>query len=391
MPASFDFASVFAPDTPVDIFIPWPLLDKAKTLGKHGLKIVGRLEARRHWGRPAAGRTHHAGGNNWKPSIQSGNFNRSALGPVGTTRERRSQAGSVRARLRGVGVVMLIVCVNLSNLQLARLGHSAKGNGATDRARSRTFPTACDRCLRRAWRSRVAVPCWDWSSQSPARGELAHVRAFKLPLLESVRIDGKARSSSPCWQRSLPAYSLACCRRYGSRAVSLREGMQDGRPRSERRQAPRLGSATDWWFPKIAFACILLVGAGLLIRSFLRVLRREPGISAGSERPRLRIDPSFRIIDYRPAELLYRRCAEPRPFRPWHHGGRDYRRTPAARTTAPSVFAARGQVYQKGHQPGGVHSHCERWVFRRGRSSVAAGQRIYGAGSRIRRTRRGGQ
>jgi hypothetical protein len=28
LPASFDFASVFAPGTPVDVFIPWPLTDK---------------------------------------------------------------------------------------------------------------------------------------------------------------------------------------------------------------------------------------------------------------------------------------------------------------------------------------------------------------------------
>ena len=35
LPASFDFGSVFAPGTPVDIFIPWPLTDKTKPHGKH--------------------------------------------------------------------------------------------------------------------------------------------------------------------------------------------------------------------------------------------------------------------------------------------------------------------------------------------------------------------
>jgi hypothetical protein len=33
LPASFDFASVFAPGTPIDIFIPWPLTDKTKPAG----------------------------------------------------------------------------------------------------------------------------------------------------------------------------------------------------------------------------------------------------------------------------------------------------------------------------------------------------------------------
>jgi hypothetical protein len=33
LPASFDFASAFAPGTPLDIFIPWPLADKTKPQG----------------------------------------------------------------------------------------------------------------------------------------------------------------------------------------------------------------------------------------------------------------------------------------------------------------------------------------------------------------------
>ena len=33
LPASFDFASVFAPGTPVDVFVPWPLKDKTKPSG----------------------------------------------------------------------------------------------------------------------------------------------------------------------------------------------------------------------------------------------------------------------------------------------------------------------------------------------------------------------
>ena len=43
LPASFDFASVFAPGTPIDIFIPWPLTDKTKPHG-NTMAIVGRLK-----------------------------------------------------------------------------------------------------------------------------------------------------------------------------------------------------------------------------------------------------------------------------------------------------------------------------------------------------------
>src|SRR4029077_20027698 len=43
LPASFDFGSVFAPGTPIDIFVPWPLTDKTKPLG-NTMKIIGRLK-----------------------------------------------------------------------------------------------------------------------------------------------------------------------------------------------------------------------------------------------------------------------------------------------------------------------------------------------------------
>src|SRR5208337_3334998 len=43
LPSSFDFGSVFAPGTRVDIFVPWPLTDKTKPMG-NTMRIVGRLK-----------------------------------------------------------------------------------------------------------------------------------------------------------------------------------------------------------------------------------------------------------------------------------------------------------------------------------------------------------
>jgi hypothetical protein len=42
LPASFDFASIFAPGTPVDAFIPWPLTDETNRRG-NTMKLIGRL------------------------------------------------------------------------------------------------------------------------------------------------------------------------------------------------------------------------------------------------------------------------------------------------------------------------------------------------------------
>jgi hypothetical protein len=43
LPASFDFAIFFAPGTPIDVFIPWPVMDKTKPQGNTML-IIGRLK-----------------------------------------------------------------------------------------------------------------------------------------------------------------------------------------------------------------------------------------------------------------------------------------------------------------------------------------------------------
>jgi len=43
LPSSFDFASVFTPGMPADIFIPWPLNDKTKPMG-NTMKVIGRLK-----------------------------------------------------------------------------------------------------------------------------------------------------------------------------------------------------------------------------------------------------------------------------------------------------------------------------------------------------------
>jgi predicted permease len=83
----------------------------------------------------------------------------------------------------------------------------------------------------------------------------------------------------------LPAFRVA--------VFSLREGMQDGSRGST-------GGKRHAWIrdglvvSELAFACMLLIGAGLLIRSFVRVLDVNPGFQP-ERTAALRIDPSFRI------------------------------------------------------------------------------------------------
>src|SRR5579871_4330810 len=116
LPESFDFASVLAPGLPVDIFIPWPLKDPNKPRG-NTLNLVGRL----------------------KPGVTIEGAQAELIALAKQLESQHPERNTIRPRLVplaqrvsgrvvpalvvlacAVGVVMLIVCANLSNLQLAR-------------------------------------------------------------------------------------------------------------------------------------------------------------------------------------------------------------------------------------------------------------------------------
>ena len=291
LPASFDFGSVFAPTTPIDIFVPWPLNDNRKPQG-NTMRIVGRLKPGATL--PAA----HAELATLAKQLESRHPERNNIVPRLVPLEQHV-SGPVSPALFvlacAVGVVMLIVCANLSNLQLARLG--ARQKEMVTRA---ALGAGRSRLLRQMLTESVALSCCGavlgLVLAAAGTRELAHLHAFNLPLLESIRIDGSAllftllaAVASGVLFGLLPALRVTM--------LSLREGMQDGSRGST-------GGNRHGGFPnllrdglvvsELAFACILLVGAGLLIQSFLRVLDVNPGFQP-ERAAALRIDPSFRL------------------------------------------------------------------------------------------------
>src|SRR5579862_6562183 len=118
LPASFDFASVFAPGAPIDIFIPWPLADPRKPRG-NTMKVVGRLKPGATV--DSAKAEFSLLGKQLERQHPERNDIDPRLAPLST-----HVSGRMRPALFvlacAVGVVMLIVCANLSSLQLARLG-----------------------------------------------------------------------------------------------------------------------------------------------------------------------------------------------------------------------------------------------------------------------------
>ena len=290
LPASFDFASIFAPGKPIDIFLPWPLGDTTKPHG-NTMQVVGRLKSGATIGAAQAELTTLG------QQLVSQHPDRNPIKPTLLPLEKHV-SGQVRPALVvlmcAVGLVMLIVCANLSHLQMVRMGARQKEMAVRAALGAGRF-----RLLRQVLTESVTL-----SFCGAALGillaiagtrELAHLNAFNLPLLESVRVDGATLIFTVLMTVATGVlFGLAPALQVP--AFNLRKGLQDAGRESS-------GNSRHGWFrdglviSEFALACLLLVGAALLIQSFLRVLDVNLGFQP-ERAAALRIDPSFRILSF---------------------------------------------------------------------------------------------
>ncbi len=272
MPPSFDFGSVFAPGTKMDIFVP-AIMDDMRNWG-NTLLIVGRLKPGVSVGQAAAeastlfpefyfNKEHPQYGKVYKAQLE-------------TLKEHVS--GKLRRSLEvlwwAVGAVLLIVCVNLSNLLLARTA-----------ARDREFAM---RSALGAGRGRLVRQLLTESLVLAGAGAVlglglavcvvfyvAHQGSIALPLLHEVRVDPEAIG----WTVLIAVgaavlFGLAPGLKFSR--VELQDALKDGgHGSSTGRQHDRMRAVLV--ISEVALACVLLVGAGLLLRSFLRVLDVDLG------------------------------------------------------------------------------------------------------------------
>jgi predicted permease len=284
LPASFDFANVFAPGSHFDVYFPFPLSPETNRWG-NTLAIVGHLK-------PGT-------------TVKMAQAEADILGPQ-IRREHPERNGlelrlmplrdHISARLRpalmvlacAVGVVMLIACANLSNLLLARSASRQK-----EMAIRAALGAGRRRLIRQMLTESILLSCCGGTLgvilALAGTRVVAHLTAFNMPLLAGVQVDARALGFT--LMIALLAgliFGLAPALHVSGWAIS--EDLKNtGRGAS--------GSRKHAWtrgvlvVSQIAFASVLLVGAGLLIRSFLRVLDVNLGFqpeTAGS----LRIDPS---------------------------------------------------------------------------------------------------
>ena len=284
LPKSFDFSTVFTPGSRVDIFEPFPLTPETNKWG-NTLSIVGRMKPGVTLKSAQAEATVlakldkevHKERNDFEPKVY-------AL--------TQHVSGKLRPALfvlaTAVGVVMLIVCANLSNLLLAR--------GATRQkeiAIRATLGAGKLRLIRQLLTESMMLSCCGalvgLLLALVGTRVLTHLTSVSIPLLTDVHIDVSVLAFTVFIALAtgtifglLPALQVRDVKLHDSLKDSNR-GSSQGRGHAWARNALVVS--------EIALACVLVVGAGLLIRSFLRVIDVNMGFQP-QRVAAVRVDPN---------------------------------------------------------------------------------------------------
>jgi predicted permease len=286
LPASFDFGSVFAPGTRVDLYGPFPLVKETDRWG-NTMAMIGRLAPGANIRSAEAEATVLAklaedadkNGNGFKPRMSMLSAHVS---------------GRIRTALLvlacAVGVVMLIVCANLSNLLLARTATRQK-----EIAIRAALGAGRWRLVRQMLTESVVLSLLGGILglilAFLGTASLARLQGLSIPLLEEVHVDPAALGFTLLAAiftglvfGLVPALHVPGMTLHDSLKETGR-GTSEGRGRAWVRKALVVS--------EVALASVLLVGAGLLIRSFVRVMDVNLGFQP-ERAATLRVDPDSR-------------------------------------------------------------------------------------------------
>jgi predicted permease len=282
---SFDFGNIFAPGTKVDLFSVFPLNDATNKWG-NTLAVIARMNPGVNIVQ-AQSETGPLGKRLQDESKGKRNDFEPNLVPLAT-----HISGAVRPAVIllacAVGVVMLIVCANLSNLLLAR-GATRKKEIAIRSALGATRGRLIRQMLTESIVLSMCGAVVGLVFAFVGTRSLAHLSGVSIPLLGSVSVDMKALAFTigfavitGIFFGLVPALHVPRAR--------LNDDLQDSnRGSSSGKQHAWVRNAIV--VSEVALACVLVVGAGLLIHSFLRVLSVNLGFHP-ERAVTLRVDPS---------------------------------------------------------------------------------------------------
>jgi predicted permease len=272
LPETFDFGAVFSPGAKVDLFAPY-IMDDFREDG-NDLALVGRLKR---------GVTLAQAQNETDQILPQLYFEHKhpeyGKGYTGQLTDLKQYvSGKLRRSLivlwSAVGLILLIVCVNLSNLLLAR-GAARSKEFAMRKALGAGRGRLVGQLLTESLVLATAGAVLGLGFAYAVLAYLAHQGSIALPLLAMVRVDGTVLA----WTLIIAIaaailFGLAPGLRMSS--GNTQEVLKDsGHGLSEGKKHDRMRSTLV--VTEIALSCVLLIGAGLLLRSFLRVLDIDLG------------------------------------------------------------------------------------------------------------------
>jgi predicted permease len=269
LPPTFDFASIFSPGSRVDFLNPFPVADETDRWG-NTLSIVGRLKP---------GVTIQTAAREIdliNEQLQRADPGRWGLGAVLTPMQEKITGRfrrTVVVLICAVCFVLLIACTNLSNLLLAR---------ASARRREIAVRSAIGATRLRLVRQ-MLTESFVLSVCGAAVGILiaiavtrmvASTRALSIPMLQSVRLDQLALGFTVI-------VALVTGLLFGI-VPALQVSGQDHEALKEASRGSTEGRRGAWirsslMVSEVALACMLVVGAGLLLRSFVTLLQVDLG------------------------------------------------------------------------------------------------------------------
>jgi predicted permease len=270
LPASFDFGGVFSPGSRIDMLTPFPVADETDRWG-NTLAVIGRL----------------------KPGVTIGNA-QAELDLINARLQREDESrwglgaavsglqehitGRFRQALLvlagAVGLVLLIACTNLSNLLLSRAASRRKEvaiRSALGAGRYRLIRQMLTESL-------VLSSCGAVLGIGIAFAvtrAVAATSAISIPLLHAVQVDAAALGftlmvavSTGLLFGIVPALQISGAKEHEALRDSTR-GSSEG--------AGHAWIRSSLVVSEVALACVLLVGAGLLLRSFMTLLDVDLG------------------------------------------------------------------------------------------------------------------
>ena len=270
LPRSFNFASIFAPSTRVDFLLPWPISDETDRQG-NTTSMIGRLKP------GVTVESAQAELDVIVAGLQEQYPDRWGLGAAVSPLQAKIAGAYRNAMLMlaaAAGTVMLIVCVNLSNLLLAKGPKRARKmavRGALGASRFRMLRQLIVESVVLTFGGAVIGV----ATAVGATRLVATSTGLNIPMLRMVSVDGQAllftlglAIIAGLVMGIVPA--LHATQGGGATALNdLSRGSSAGKRSTRLREGLVVG--------EMAMACLLLVLGGLFLKSFRNVLDVELG------------------------------------------------------------------------------------------------------------------